>query len=106
MSKTFLSIEEKEKRLSQRKARIQQQEAILKVKKRKLQLSHQIRIGELAEKAGIHSLDYPTLLGAFLSLSESLNSSQIKEMWSKKGVEFLESKDKMTHTKVLETQGV
>ncbi len=90
----MITLEEKKKRLSQRKARLQQQEALLKVKERKLQLSHQIRIGELAEKAGIHTLGYPTLLGAFLFIQELTQNENQKNEWLQKGQNLLDSAQK------------
>ena len=94
MSNTFAAIEEEKKRLSQRKARLQEKETLLKIKERKLQLSHQIRIGELSEKAGIHTLDYPTLLGAFLSIQELAQNESQKKEWLQKGQSLLDSSQK------------
>jgi hypothetical protein len=94
MSNTFAAIEEEKKRLSQRKARLQQKETLLKIKERKLQLSHQIRVGELAEKSGIHTLDHPTMLGAFLFIQELSQNENQKNEWLQKGQNLLDSAQK------------
>lgn len=89
---TELTTLEKQKQiLSQKKARLQKQTALLKVKERKLQLSHYIRIGELAEKAGIASLDLPTILGAFLSISDHINDISSRNLWKQRGEQIKKS---------------
>lgn len=79
------SLEQKKKILAQKKARLQKYEALLKAQERKEKLSHRIKIGELAEKAGIDKLDSDALLGAFMELSERMTDLTIKEHWIKLG---------------------
>ena len=55
------TLEKKKQLLSQKKARLQRQESLL--------------------KAGIASLDLPTLHGAFLMIAEKLNNPSVKDAW-------------------------
>ena len=75
------SLEQKKKILAQKKARLQKYEALLKAQERKEKLSHRIKVGELAEKAGIDKLDPDVLLGAFIDLSKRLNNETEKDRW-------------------------
>lgn len=99
---TNITLEEQKKRLAQRKARLQQQEALLKIKERKQKLSKQIRIGELAEKAGILELDLPTLLGAFLAIHELAQDKDQRNHWMQSGLRVLAPKSE-EHEAVLES---
>lgn len=101
-----VTLEEQKKRLAQRKAKLQQQEALLKIKERKQKLSKQIRIGELAEKAGILEWDAPTLLGAFLSLAEKTTNTEIVKTWSLRGQKDLELKPAPAKAETKELQTI
>lgn len=103
---TSITLEEQKKRLAQRKAKLQHQEALLKIKERKQKLSKQIRIGVLAEKAGILEWDAPTLLGAFLSLAEETTNTEIVKTWSQRGSKDLELKATLTKVKIKEPQTI
>ena len=75
------SLEQKKKILAQKKARLQKYEALLKAQERKEKLSQRIRIGELAQKAGIDKLAPDVLLGAFMELSERSKDPTLIEQW-------------------------
>lgn len=82
-------LEQKKKILAQKKARVQRYEALIKIQERKEQISRRIRIGELAEKAGILHLDPPLLLGAFLSLKDGATDENKKNEWFQRGLKML-----------------
>ncbi len=80
-----MTLEERKKILVQKKARLQKDQALLKIKEKKQTLSRKIRIGELAEKTGIFDLNLETLLGAFLFLKEQLKDKKIVLKWEEDG---------------------
>ena len=82
-------LEQKKKILAQKKARVQRYEALIKIQERKEQISRRIRVGELAEKAGIHTWDHATLLGAFLSVAQTKDNLKTEESWTKEGRRLL-----------------
>lgn len=79
------TLEKKKQLLAQQKARRQTQETLLKIQARKAQLSRHIRIGELAERAGIHGMDPTALLGAFRAIAEDVKDPKIVDAWIRKG---------------------
>ena len=88
----------KKKKLEQKKARVKQEELMLKLKERKSRVRHLIELGGLVTKAGIDNLPSDILLGALLSLKESLNENdRIISSWKIIGETFFtkEIKDKI-----------
>ena len=88
----------KKKKLEQKKARVKQEELMLKLKERKSRVRHLIELGGLVTKAGIDNLPSDILLGALLSLNESLNENdRIISSWKIIGETFFtkEIKDKI-----------
>jgi len=88
----------KKKKLEQKKARVKQEEIMLKLKERKSRVRHLIELGGLVTKAGIDNLPSDILLGALLSLKESLNENdRIISSWKIIGETFFtkEIKDKI-----------
>jgi hypothetical protein len=83
------------KKLEQKKARVKQQEIILKLKERKSKVRNLIELGSLVAKAQIDKLHPDILLGALLSLKETLNDNdKIIHSWKKIGQEFSTKKIK------------
>ena len=88
----------KKKKLEQKKARVKQEELMLKLRERKSRTRHLIELGGLVTKAGIDNLPSDILLGALLSLKESLNENdRIISSWKNMGETFFtkEIKDKI-----------
>ena len=88
----------RKKKLEQKKARVKQQEIILKLKERQSKIRNLIELGSLVAKSQIDKLHPDTLLGALLSLKETLNDNdKIIHSWKKIGEEFStkEIKDKI-----------
>ena len=88
----------KKKKLEQKKARVKQEELMLKLRERKSRTRHLIELGGLVTKAGIDNLPSDILLGALLSLNESLNENdRIISSWKIMGETFFtkEIKDKI-----------
>ena len=88
----------KKKKLEQKKARVKQEELMLKLRERKSRTRHLIELGGLVTKAGIDNLPSDILLGALLSLNESLNENdRIISSWKIIGETFFtkEIKDKI-----------
>ena len=90
IEKSLSPLEHKKQLVAQKKARLQKYEAMIKIQERKAQLSRHIRIGELAEKAGIHTWDHTTLLGAFMSIAHQKVDRKTHELWTKEGQRFMD----------------
>lgn len=76
-----MNLDEKRKQLEQKKARLQKSQALLKAQERKQKLSQKIRIGELAEKAGLLDMDHEVLLGAFFFLKKNIHDKKFISQW-------------------------
>jgi hypothetical protein len=92
MNNTVLN---QKKKLDQKKARLQQQETLLKIKARKARIRHFIEIGNLAAKAEINHLSSNMLYGAFISLKKAIGKdASILQEWQKNGEEIIKSEIK------------
>lgn len=83
------SLDEKKKRLAQKKQSIQMQEKLLKEQEKKKRAARFAEIGRLANAANIDHFDQTTLLGAFIELAEKLQNDSAKEKYTKNGHDFL-----------------
>jgi hypothetical protein len=73
-------------KIEQKKARLQQQETLLKLKERKARVRHLIEVGGLMAKAKMDHLPSDALLGALLSLRDTLEKDgAVVENWRKVG---------------------
>ncbi|MEI8321194.1 MAG: conjugal transfer protein TraD [Alphaproteobacteria bacterium] len=88
------SLEQKRKKVEQQRVRLQQMEALIKLKERKKKISQQIKYGSFIEKADLLSLSEEQLLGALLSLKESLKNTKTLKDWEKVGGIFIEKSKK------------
>lgn len=73
------------KKLADKKARIEQQEKLIKEKERKIKTRRYIQVGILASKFGIDTFDDLVLAGAFAEMEESSKDSATLNKWKKKG---------------------
>lgn len=79
-------ISTQKEKIEQKKARLQQQETLLKLKERKARVRHLIEVGGLVAKANLDHLPSDALLGALLSLRSALEKNDIIiEDWRKTG---------------------
>jgi hypothetical protein len=79
-------VSTQKEKLEQKKVRLLQQEASLKIKERKNRTRHLIEVGGLAAKAEIDHLPTNVLYGAFLSLKETYTKDDAHiEVWKKVG---------------------
>jgi hypothetical protein len=90
------SVAEQKKKLEQKKARLQKQEITLKLKERRARTRQLIKLGGLVAKAGINGLEDNVLLGAFLSIKDSLEDEDKLINWKKAGADCFakDNKDK------------
>lgn len=88
-------ISAQKKNLEQKKARIQQQETILKLKERKALIRHLIEVGGLMAKAQIDHLPSDVLLGACLHIKDSIQKDDsIINFWKNLGSAVFEQEAK------------
>ena len=88
-------------RLNQQKARLAQEENIIKEKSRKQRTRRLIELGGLLVKAKLDELENNTLYGALLSLSDELNNNPSKkEQFKSIGVDAF-AKEQIDKTPVL-----
>ena len=79
-------ISTQKEKLEQKKARLLQQEASIKIKERKNRTRHLIEVGGLAVKAEIEHLPTDALFGAFLSIKDSYTKDPAHiDAWKKIG---------------------
>ena len=83
------NLEKARKKLAQDKARLENNERLLKLKEGKLRISRLIRVGELLEKANLDKVDHNTLMGALLSIAEQLQNQNVSAQWQTAGEKFL-----------------
>jgi len=80
------NISTQKEKLEQKKARLQQQETLLKLRERKARVRHLIEVGGLAVKAEIDHLSTDVLFGAFLSLRQAFEKDDVHiNEWRKIG---------------------
>jgi hypothetical protein len=79
----------------QRRARLAEAEAQLKLDERKHRTRHLIDAGALAEKAGLLGLDSSALYGALLSLRDGAADTKQVEQWTARGNHALASETKL-----------
>ena len=79
------TLSDERKKLSQSRARLQQDEILLKVKESKMRISNFIRIGEVMERCRISTIDHKVLAGGFLVMHESLKDPKIVAEWAVRG---------------------
>ncbi|MEI8321443.1 MAG: hypothetical protein WCG05_05530 [Alphaproteobacteria bacterium] len=83
----YILLEER-KKIAQTQARLQQCEAMVKIKESKARISNFIRIGEILERCRMSLLDHKVLAGGFLSMRESLRDPKLASEWAAKGEPF------------------
>ncbi|HYH23696.1 MAG TPA: conjugal transfer protein TraD [Azospirillum sp.] len=79
------TLEERLKRLEQKKAALAQEEARLKEQARKERTRLLIELGGLVVKAGLDNLRTNELLGALLTLKEKAGEESTRKEWAKAG---------------------
>ena len=80
------NLEEKKKKLEQKKARVQLEETRLKLNERKARTRHLIEMGGLVTKAGLDDLPTNALYGALLSIKKDLDTNEnLVSGWIVKG---------------------
>lgn len=83
------NISDQKKKIEQKKARLQHQETILKLKERKARVRHLINIGGIAAKAEIDHLPSDVFLGACIHIKDLIKKDEsIIEQWQKIGAEI------------------
>lgn len=83
------------KKVQEKKISLQKQEALIKMRERKNRTRHLIEMGGLLTKAELDHLPSDIMMGALLSLRESLEGeSDIVHQWQKIGEEFFKEQNK------------
>lgn len=90
------NLEKARKKLAQDKARLENNERLLKLKEGKLRISRLIRIGELLEKVNLDKVDHNILMGALLSIAEQIQNQKVAAQWQASGAAFLTPSKKPT----------
>lgn len=86
------SILEQKKKIEQKKARLQQQETLLKLKERKARVRNFINLGGLAAKAEIDHLPNEVFLGACMHIKDLIKKdASIIQAWEKTGKEIYDN---------------
>lgn len=84
------TLQEQRRKLSQEQARLQRNEALLKIRERKTRISNFIRMGEMMERCKISTLNHNVLAGGFLFIRESLKNPQLISEWAAKGTPYVQ----------------
>lgn len=79
-------LEQKKTRLMQLKNRIKDQEALLKIKERKVRTRRLIELGGLITKAQLDHFPSNTIYGSLLYLKDQLaNNAKLQDQWTHQG---------------------
>ncbi len=96
---TQTNIIDKRKKLEQRKNRLKQLEALLKIQERKQRTRRLIELGGLVSKAQLETWNSNTLLGGLLFLKEKEQDAPQISTWTHKGGKaFFSEKTETTET--------
>ncbi|EKE09316.1 MAG: Conjugal transfer protein TraD [uncultured bacterium] len=97
---TQIDLIGKRKKLEQRKNRVRQLDALLKIQERKQRTRHLIELGGLVSKAKLENWNTNALLGGLLSLKEKEHDPTQMNTWSHKGgVAFSGGNSQMSKSK-------
>lgn len=86
-------IEEKKKKLAEKKQSIQIKEKLLNEKEKQRRAKQFAEIGKIAYQANIDKIEKETLLGAFLEISKKNHDKETIAHWKKSACEFLKKQE-------------
>lgn len=91
-------IEKKKERIQKKKEKILLEEKILKEKAKQYRARNFQKIGRLAAKADIDSMNEDEIFGAFLEIFERKNNEKNRDEWKEKTENFRKNRDKENNT--------
>jgi hypothetical protein len=94
-----VSLEEKKKKLSEKKQDLLLKEKIIREKEKRQRFEKFSSVGELAYNANIDHLDHSILLGAFLEIAQIANKAN-EEKWQRNAEEFMKKQEAKIATPV------
>jgi hypothetical protein len=83
------------KKVEEKKASLQKQEALIKMRERKNRTRHLIEVGGLVQKAKLDHLPSDIMMGALLSLRKQIDDvADVVGLWQQAGEDFFKKQNK------------